>query len=196
MEQSESYSNNRTLSSVIFVNIPVEESVQSTVDQRWYFQRLFNWVQKTETKIYGCITNNRLYLSIFYFTLIAICITRILLHLWILHKNSKDISNNNRRIILIEVFLSLIWLLYYAIQYTRKYKHTYVENIRRVSIIYGIFCVQYFTVSFWVINVIRKYSLTWEYVLGISLFILYAFLAEKSPNLFIIVVYTFLLADL
>ena len=179
----------------ITVNIPntADDLHRQELEQRWVFQKLSDLLQEFETQVSTIVDNNRLWLTISYFMLFAISIARIVIYFYTAKIYADTILSSDKTMLLIESCLSVIWVMYSFNLYLSKMRLAYVENVRWTSLMYVIFCVQYFSVSYWVIEIVfnafpRSYGIT-----VILLYIAYGFMAEKSPNLLAVTVYLILM---
>lgn len=189
MTQAEKPEETVLSSSELIVNVPIQNNERPENDQRWVFQRLADWAQEFELRLSTHINNNRFWLTLVYISLFIVAAGRLALHFWIIHDYTNEFLTNDRRVAIAEAALSLAWLVYFIIVYTKKLKISYRESACRSSVMFVLFCIQYFTLCFWVIEVFLDFARTWECLLAIILLIVYGFLAEKSPNALAIAVY-------
>ncbi len=180
----------------IIVNVPsaaAEEGKQQDDSQQWYFQRFSDQLQEYENRMATIVNNSRMWLSLTYSFLFAIAITRIVLYFYLAKAYTESLITSDRTMIIIEACLSIIWLGYSINQFVSKLKLTYIENVRWTSLMYVLFCVQYFSVSYWVIETIFGYMPLVYGIVSVVLFVIYGFLAEKSPNTLAVTVYIILM---
>jgi len=174
----------------LIINVPVQDNERQNDEQRWIFQRYGYWAMETEHRASIYINNNKILLTLAYTSLFLVVIGRIILHSWIFKKYSNQFSTDNERIEIAEIALSCVWLIYFIITYIRKFRRIYTEDNCRDPVLFAFFCIQYFMIGSWAVNTFYGYAEIWEYFLAFVLFILYGFLAEKSPNTVAIVLYS------
>lgn len=189
MAQAETPENLISSTTELIVNVPVDNNERQGNDQRWVFQKFADWAQETEFRVSTYINNNRSLLTLSYTSLFVVAIARIALHSWMVKEYKNKFATDNYRVEIAEISLSGVWLIYFIIIYTKKFRYTYTEDACRDPVLFAFFCIQYFMMGIWAVDVFCDYAKTWAWIFTFILFILYGFLAEKSPNTFAIALY-------
>jgi len=179
----------------IVVNVPnsADEIQRQENLQRWYFQKFSDWAQEHEARISSIINNNKFWLIFSYTLLFLVAVARIAIYFFVAKFYDKEFISGDRTMIVIEASLSLIWVGYFLNQFISKLRLTYIENVRWTSLMYVLFCVQYFSLSYWVIETVFEYTPKGFGISIVVLFVIYGFISEKSPNTLALTVYCILM---
>lgn len=175
--------------SELIVNIPIETNERQPIDERWVFQRFADWFQATELRLSIYINSNRPLLVLAYILLFVVSVLRIFLHLWTASSYSDDFNKNDKNLILVETGFSALWLINSIIIFVQKTKESYTENACRASVLFVLFCIEYFTLSYLAVQATFNVSKNWRCIVLIVLFVFYGFLSEKSPNALAIIIW-------
>eukprot|EP00826_Nyctotherus_ovalis_P056011 TRINITY_DN7497_c0_g2_i3.p1 TRINITY_DN7497_c0_g2~~TRINITY_DN7497_c0_g2_i3.p1 ORF type:complete len:287 (+),score=16.45 TRINITY_DN7497_c0_g2_i3:183-1043(+) len=173
----------------LIVNVPMPVNEQTNGDAKWVFQRLADKLQEVEFRVSLCVNTNRLLLTFTYALLFVASIGRMIFEGWMLRSYYNVLIANNKRIVLIDAFLSFIWLVYFLIIFIMKFRMTYTDNTCRTVLVFVTFCIQYFTLSFLAAEVIYSVAKTWEWAANVVLLVIYGLLADKSPVALVLVMY-------
>ena len=140
-------------------------------------------------KFANFINSNKAYLSIVYILMEIISIARIAIYLYISKVYGKDIITDDKITICIELCLSFFWFFNFMSRYISKMRGTYSENSRKNTFAWIIFFLQYISIIFWAREIVVDCS-TRKYGRSSSiLHIIYGFVSEFYPCIYIIVLY-------
>lgn len=173
----------------LVVNVPMPVRERTDGETKWVFQRLADKAQEAEFRVSLCVNTNRLLLTFTYALLFVASIGRILFESWLLRNYYSVLISNDKRIVLIDIILSLVWLVYFFVIFIIKFRMAYTDNTCRTVLVFVTFCIQYFTLSFLAVEVVYSVADTWKWAVSIVLLVVYGLLADKSPVALAIVVY-------
>jgi len=163
--------------------------VPKAATYKWRFQRIVKWTQNCELRSSSFINNNKLLLCLSYAVLFAIGIARIVLYIFINLYYSDKINSNDKFSIFLECCISSGWLMYFIFCFSTKLRTR--VNLYELSAAYFahfLFCICYFTFSFYTLNIIWKHLPFGLFIVLLLLFIAYGFATEKAPNFLIIMI--------
>ncbi len=173
----------------IVVNMPAPAQRRDSQAQKWLFQRATDRLQELETRAVARVNGSAILLSLTYSMLFAVAVARIAIYVYALRTRRDELETSDQAVVGTEVCLSLGWMVYSAYQYISRLRLVYVENVRWASLLYVIFCIQYFSLSYWAAEIVYG-ELSYATSVAIAvLFVLYGFVTERSPNLLVLTVY-------
>ncbi len=176
---------------VVDIPTPVDAVTNQPLSQhnKWLFQRFTEHMQQLEVRITAKLNGNRLLLSISYMILLVVAVPRlvIFLRMFVLHQDQMPYGD--KVMVIAESSLSCGWLMYAAKQYLAKVRLAYSENVRWTSLLYLLFCVQYFSVSYWAFQAVYEFMSGELQMISLGLYLLYGFVVEKAPNMLVLSVY-------
>ena len=95
---------------------------------------------------------------------------------------------------IIDIILSSGWVIYSVICYILRIRGCFDKISRVNSIAFVVFCVQYFTLSYWLIQRLFEIANNKYGIIIIVLFLIYGFIDEKAPCLLVFIVQLVLIA--
>ena len=173
----------------ITANVPVYSPPNVTL---WYFQKVGAYGQDLEYNCSKYMNEHKFSLCLFYIMLFACSISRIFLYSYLLTVYSEVFSTKGIATLVLDCCLSGVYLFYCVIKLICKLHQMWFENNTLSLMMYTFFCIKYFSVCYWSINALLEFVPTKYFIWAIVLYILYAFLTEKSPAFIIIIIYVIL----
>jgi len=128
-------------------------------------------------------------LAFTYGLLIGVIIGRISIHCYLLALHNSLVPTYEKIVVIGDTCISAAWLVYSIDLCITKWNLNYLENPDRASMLYIIFCMQYYLLCTWSVNALYTTFWTNFGIALVVLFFAYGFLSEKSPNIQAIVSY-------
>lgn len=167
--------------------VPSSSQLRKQLQGRyWCFQILFFRFVRLSASCSYRINSSKCLLVLSYLLLFAVVLARCTIYIFLLEENSEIVPTYEGLLVCLDICFSGLWLIYFTVIFAKKLRMRDVSSEWRRVGVFIFFCVTYYGCLLWSVNNLD--STRWKpwnpFIFSLS--IAYGFLAEKSPNCYMI----------
>jgi len=174
-------------SDIVLEIVPNSTQLRKQLQGRyWCFRILYICLIRLSTSASYRINSSKYLLLLTYLPLFAVIIARCVIHVLLLEANSEMVPTHEGLLVCFDICLSGIWLMYFIAIFIKKLRTHYLQNEwKRIGALILFHVTYYGFFLWWIYKRESKGWESWSFPL-FFLTIAYGFLAEKSPNSYLI----------